>query len=168
MYCVRLSPTNMHVINFSHQRFFLLPLLFAIPRGPALQNVQHTAASTCGTKRGVQSEQGVRDSRRNWMQPPNVDWFVTGLYWLSSPTESSCGGGAWDEQCELHWVGGEEKRGTQLLFPQLWWLFYKLSQKVFLISRRWTMMLFNLMVVVLEGTWIYCQIYSLSPLSTWS
>lgn len=33
--------------------------------------------------------------------------------------ETSCGGGASDELSELHQVGGEGKRGTQLLFPQL-------------------------------------------------
>lgn len=70
---------------------------------------------------------------------------------------------SWAQWVALNWRGRKEGDTTPVSTAVLLWCWiYELSQKVFRISRRWTVMVFNLMLVVL---WICCQIYSLR---TWS
>lgn len=90
----------MHVINFSHQNCSCCRCFLQSPEDLpcSIYNMQQRAL----VGQSMVCSQGVGDGRRNWLQPPDVDWFVTGLYWLNFPTETSWGGGASGEQSELH------------------------------------------------------------------
>lgn len=167
----------MHVINFSHQNFFCCHCFLRSAEDLlcSIYSIQQSALvgqSMVCSQNGVLGMAGETDCSPLmltglWLV---CNWFVLAefprgnqLWWW---------GLRWTKWVAPSWRGRKEGDTAPVSTAVLLWcLFYKLSQKGFTIYRRWTMM-FNLMVivlslvVVLEGRWVYCQIYSLSPLRT--